>query len=1024
MKFIVMLFLAGCLEANGQQLNKTVTLHLTNVEFTVVLKAITEQTGVPFAYNSDVPQIVGKVTVHADNKKVKKVLDHCLKGLPLVYEQKGIVLGIHKEEEKVPAAVDAKREEKKVKVPDARSDSLSESGIPKESFLEEVLVIAYGSTGRRTSTGDIGKIPNKVLVNDRTADLSALLSGRIPRLLITQTNGLPESYYKFQLDGQAAVGTKAGRLPFTDPLFIVDGVPYALNNNSIQITGSGTALGSYGRSAMAFLDPNNIDHIEVLKDADATAIYGSRGARGVILITTKQGGAGKLQAMADLRFGIRMPTRLPEMLKTEQYMQMRHEALQNDSASPSLDIDKDLLLYDTTRYLDLKKELLGRHAKSKDIVYSFSGSKYNLRYYFGTNYHEETTVFPGSMGSMRSNLFLHLNYASPDQKLTTSLTANYLNDLYSLNSTDLTTSLLWSPNSPPLRNVENKTNWADPKMGYINPLAFLDQKYNSKTEYSLVSFGCNYQLYKKWRLKMTMGHNSIWSSEKSVIPIVSLNPFAVSRPEGQAFFGANSYKSFIAEPQIEYTDNIGQGQVTVLAGNSWQRITNENSKINAFGYTTDNNYSDTLGATTVTKSGPPKSIYNYQGLFGRINYNWANKYIVNLNGRMDWSSRDGAIRIRKNIAAVGAAWIFSKESFFKKVSFISFGKIRASYGITGNDPIGDMQYFDAGRRNNSYIYLSQLANSELSTELTHKLNIGIDLAFLHDQLFLSMTWFNNRTSNLVISPDTSIKLENWPVKIQNAGFDFTVRYESKPKKKLSWSIEATLTIPSNKLLSFPGLANSPYAEIFQEGKSLTLQKAYHFLDVNPKNGIFRFKDLNYDSVIDNRDLELAGNLDPKVYGGLNFDMAYRNWHFGFFIEGRVQTGYSYLNSILAEVTPGFAMINQPVEVLDRWQKPGDKATFQRFTTGRNSDVLNANSIFMQSDGRYANASFLRTKNIYLTAGFPSAWLAKLHLKQGSIHFQANNTFTFTHCQVLDPETQTFTTLPPLKTFLVGLNFGF
>jgi len=1024
MKFFGLLLLVGCLKANGQQLNKTVTLHFTNVDFTVVLKAITAQTGLEFSFNSDVPEIVGKVTVNVDNKKVKEVLELCLNGLPLVYEQKGIVLAIHKKEGKVPAAVEAKKEEKKVTVPDTRGDSLSESEISKECVLDEVLVIAYGKTHRRISTGDIGKISNKVISNDQTADLPAILSGRISRLLITQMNGLPESYCKIQLDGQAAVGTKPGRLPFTDPLFIVDGIPYAGNNNSIQVAGSGTALGAYGRSAMAFLDPNNIAHIEVLKDADATAIYGSRGARGVIMITTKQGSTGKLQATADLRFGMKMPTRLPDMLKTEQYLQMREEALQNDSASPSLVIDKDLLLYDTTGYLDFKKELIGRRAKSKDVVYSFSGSKYNIRYYLGTSHHEETTVFPGSMGSIRSNFFLHLNYASPDQKLTTSLTANYLNDLYNINSTDLTTSLLLPPNSPPLRNAENKTNWGDPKMGYINPLAFVDQKYNSQTEYSLVSLGCNYRLYKKWLLKTTMGHNSIWSSEKSIIPIVSLNPYIVSPLEGQAFFGTNIYKSIIAEPQIEYTDNIGQGQLTVLAGNSWQRIINENSKINASGYTTDNNYLDTMGATMVIPSGAPKSIYNYQGLFGRINYNWANKYIVNLNGRMDWSGRDGATRIRKNIAAVGAAWLFSNESFFKNISFISFGKIRASYGVTGNDPIADMQYFDAGRRNNSYNYLAQLANAELSPELTRKINGAIDLAFLHDRLFVSMTWFNNRSSNLVISPDTSFKLKNWPVKVQNAGYDFTVRYDSKQKKKWRWSIEAILTIPFNKLLSFPDLANSPYAEIFQVGKSLTFQKAYHFLDVDPNTGIFRFKDLNKDSLIDYRDLEPVGNLDPKVYGGLNFEIAYKNWHFGFFIEGRVQKGYSYLNSIPAEVTPGFAMINQPVQVLDRWQKPGDNATFQRFTTGSNTEVMNANSIFMQSDRRYDNASFLRTKNIYLTAGFPTGWLTKLHLKEGSIHFQANNTFTFTHYQVLDPETQTFTTLPPLRTFLVGLKFGF
>ena len=1024
MKFFSMLLLVGCLEAKGQLLNKTVTLHLTNVEFAVILKEMTRQTNVHFSFNSDVSEIVQKVTVNVDNEKIQKVLDRCLKGFPVKYEPMGVVISIYKKEEKTHPAVAVKKTNIKVTAPDKRSDTLSEAAIPKESYLDEVQVIAYGKTKLRFSTGVIRKVSRTELTSFLTNDLAAILSGRIPRLLITQINGLPESYSRIQLDGQPAVGSEPGRLPFTDPLFIVDGIPYAPNNNSIQIAGSGTALGIYGRSAITFLDPNNIDHIEVLIDADATAIYGSRGARGVILITTKEGVAGKLQATADIRFGIRVPTRLPRMLNTEQYLQMRHEALHNDSVSPSLGWDNDLLLYDTTRYLNFSKELLGKRANNNDILYSFTGGKYNVRYYFGSNYHEEKTVFPGSLGNKRSDLFLHLNYESPNHKATAALTANYANDLYNLISTDLTQSLLLPPNSPPLRTAENKTNWGDPQMGFVNPVAFLDQKYHSQTEYLLISVVCNYRLFKKWWLKTTMGHNSIWSSDWSVIPIRSLNPYIFPSAKGSAFFGTNIYKSLIAEPHIEYTDSIGRAKITGLTGYSWQCISNENSKINATGYATDNNYSDTTGATKIIRSGPPKSIYIYQGLFGRINYNWDNKYIANLNGRMDWSSREGITRISKKFAAFGAAWIFSKESFFQKISFISFGKIRASYGITGNDPIGDMQYFDAGRRSNSYDYLARLTNAELSAELTRKLNAGIDLAFVHDRLLLTMTWFNNRSSNLVVSPDTSIKLMNWPIKVQNAGFDVTVRYESKPKKKLSWSIEALLTVPSNKLISFPGLANSPYKEIFQVGKSLTSQKAYHFLGVDPNTGIFRFMDKNNDGHIDYQDLEWVGNLDPKAYGGLNFDMAYRNWHFGFFIEGRVQTGYSYLNSILAEVTPGIAMINQPVEVLNRWQKPGDNTTFQRFTTGGNAEVMVANNNFMQSDGRYANASFIRTKNISVTANFPARWLVKLHLKQGSIHFQANNTFTFTHYRVLDPETQTFTTLPPLKTFLVGLKFGF
>lgn len=1020
----MLLFLFSFCKVQGRQLNKPVTLHEKDVEFRIVLKIMKRQTGFQFSYNSDVLKIVGKVTVNADNEDVLKVLADCLKDHPLRYIQKGNKIGIYLITEKAAAvAVAAKRDEKKGTVLNEHSDSLTEAEMPKENVLDEVLVIAYGITSRRKVTGEIGIITNKELSNYRTNDIPDLLSGRIPRLLVTQTNGLPESYSKIQLDGQASAGSKPGRLPFTDPMFVVDGVPFAPNNNSIQVAGSGSALGTYGRSALDFIDPNNIDHIEVLKDADATAIYGSRGARGVIIISTKQGTTGKLKATADVRFGYRTPTRLPHMLNTQQYLQMRQEALNNDTAVAQAYSDIDLLQYDSTRYLDPKKELLGKRAKSQDIIYAFSGGKNNIRYYFGANYHKETTVFSGDLGSTRADLFLHLNYASPDERLTASVTANYSYGIYHLINTDLTQSLLMAPNSPALRNAANKTNWGDPGMIYQNPVAFLDQKYNSQTQGSLISLIGNYRLTNKWCLKINMGQNDLWSSETSIIPIASINPYVVSPLTGSAFFATNVYKSIIVEPYLEYTNRVGQGQFTVVGGNSWQRITNENSGIEASGYTTDYNYSDTAGATSVKRSGPPKSMYKYQGLFGRVSFNWNDKYISNLNARMDWSSRYGLIRVRKDFAALGMAWIFSKESFFEKINFISFGKLHASYGITGNDPIGDMQYFDAWGQDSTGYYLAHLTHNELSAEVTRKINAGIDLAFLKDKLLLTITWFNNRSCNLLVSPVTSSTFANWPVKVQNAGFDGTLRYGSDPKKKMSWSAEILLTIPTNKLIAFPGLATSPYAHLLEEGKSLTRQKAYHFLGVDPMTGIFRFEDRNNDGHIDEQDLKMVGNLDPKVYGGLKFDLSFNNWHFGFFMEGRVQTGYSYLNSILTETTPGMAMINQPVEALDRWQQPGDKATFQRFTTGRNTAVLSARSNFMQSDGRFANASFLRAKNCYLSAGLPKGWLTRLHMHQGDIYFQSNNAITITHYRVLDPETQVFTTLPPLKTFLVGLKFG-
>jgi TonB-dependent starch-binding outer membrane protein SusC len=707
---------------------------------------------------------------------------------------------------------------------------------------------------------------------------------------------------------------------------------------------------------------------------------------------------------------------------------MRYEAFRNDTVSPVMVLDKDLLVYDSTRYTNFRKEFLNKQIRSKDAIFTFSGSKANIVYYLGTNYHEESTVFPGSFGNKFFSLHLHALYRSPNQRLYAALSGNYLNDVNNLISTDVTLTQLLPPNSPSLRTAENKTNWGDSITAFNNPLAFLDQKYHSLTDNSLISLQLNYQLSKKICVKTTLGHNGIWSSERSIIPIVSINPYDGSPLKGTAYFGNNTYQSWIAEPHVEFKNSIGKGEITMLFGNTWQRITNENNKIKALGYLTDENYSDTTGAGTVTVLTLPKNIYQYQGVFSRISFNWQDKYIGNLTGRIDWAKRFGLASIHRPLVALAVGWIFSRERFFKKIKFISFGKIRASYGITGNDPIGDMQYFDGWSSINTNSYRDQLTNDKLSSEVTQKFNVGIDLGFLHDRLFVTMTCFNNRSSNLLIAPENSggnSSLKNWPVKIKNAGFDFTLRYENQSKHKLRWSSEVIITLPHNKLASFSNLAGSPYADILHEGKSLTMQQGYRYLGVNHETGVFLFKDKNNDGLISHdHDMDLIGHLDPKAYGGLKYDMSYKKFYFGFFIEGRVQAGYNFLNAILADATPGMAMLNQPVDVLNRWQKPGDRAIFQKFTTGKNSNVVAANDLFTQSDGRYADASFFRLKNIYFSGGLPIGWLKKLHLEGGSIYIQTNNALTITKFRLLDPETQTLTTLPPIKTFLIGFKLSF
>ncbi|OQP67680.1 SusC/RagA family TonB-linked outer membrane protein [Niastella populi] len=1064
----------------NQTIHDRVTINVTNADFEQVLEEIKRQTGYSFNYDRAILQIVGKVTLHEKNVKVKTVLEKCFRNKPLTCEFDPTVITITKIESrnnskrkpqvKIPfKAVNEDGEtlqEYEVKVwnnskivysqvrgndlylPDSNAriivsapgyhtvdtivnivpqiPLLTLSLKPDHRALDVIIKLGYGKTTRRLNTSNVTKISAKEFQTPIWNGFPSLLSGRVPGLLVTQTNGLPSSFIKTQVQGQSSIGTKRGRLPLNDPLYVIDGVPFAANNNSLQVLSSGSALGSYGRSPLVNVDVNDIESVEVLKDADGTAIYGSRGAKGVVLITSKQGKPGSLSISADIQTGIGTLTRRPKMLNTEQYIQMRQEALRNDNQSLS-STDKDLLLLDASQYIDFNKVLLGSSAKSQYAGISISSGSKNIHYYLSGNYHQQTTVFPGNLGEDRGNLHFRITYKSPNRRLTTTWSGSYCNDATSLILTDLTTTLILPPHSPQLFDGTGKLNWGHPSFPYSNPLALLYQPYCARTENSLASLFLNYRISSNLTIKATIGYNKIGSSETSIIPIKSLNPYNAG-DTGTAFFGESAYKSFIAEPQLEYYQYLGKGKLTVLIGSSFQKIINNNSRYTASGYTNDDDYRNPTAAANINYAPPLQNKYSYRAMFGRVSYIWSDKYIANFTSRIEASDRQEWTTRIGQFGAIGIGWIFTNEPFLiEKSQYLSFGKIRASVGTTGGDPIGDYQYFDGLSRNSSNT--SNNDHSKLEWEKTWKLNCGLELGLFQDRMYFSVDYFRNRSSNQLITMPSrngsnSSIVTNWPAIVQNSGFEFVLQFKSDDKKKFGWSTNVALTIPRNKLISFPELQDSPYKLLFKEGESLTMQQGYHSLGVNPNNGIFSFEDKNGDQKLNfSDDYSMSGNLDPKAYGGLSLNLSYKNWHLGSLLEGRIQQGYSYIYKIYKIAPPGTAMANQPTQVLNRWQKPGDKSVFQLYTTGSNSLAYDAYQNMQQSDARFADASFIRVKNITLSFDFPPKWLLKPHLKSASLYFQATNSAVITKYKLMDPETQELNSLPPLKTYVLGVHLS-
>jgi len=477
----------------------------------------------------------------------------------------------------------------------------------------------------------------------------------------------------------------------------------------------------------------------------------------------------------------------------------------------------------------------------------------------------------------------------------------------------------------------------------------------------------------------------------------------------------------------------------LVAGTIQQQNANQLS-INGRGYSSDLLLQDPLSAATSSIGGSNQTEYKYNALFSRLGYVWDEKYILNLSARRDGSSRFGSANEFHNFGAIAGGWVFSNEGFLKDDRLISFGKLTASYGTTGNDQIGDYSFlslynsvsYSAPYQGIPVISPRVLTNPFLQWEETKKTSIGLDLGFLKDRILLNAIWFENRSSNQLVSyPLPSITgftgiTENMPATVQNTGIELSINTINVKSKDFNWSTSFNLTVPQNKLVAFPNLANTSYASTYVIGKPIiNISKVYHFMGVNPATGLYQFLGSNGNltsNPVFGQDNTVFISQSPKYYGGLENSFSYKGFDLSFLFQFVKQTGTT---DPFGSIYPGRISSNQgnePVWILDRWQKPGDQATIQLF--GTDQRYSNQVSAANNSDAYYTDASYIRLKNVALSYRLPINWLNKAHLQSLQIYLQAQNLLTITKYKGLDPENpQGVAGLPPLRVITMGIRIG-
>ncbi|MBL7750870.1 MAG: SusC/RagA family TonB-linked outer membrane protein [Chitinophagaceae bacterium] len=1059
---------------------------MKNAPVQQVFKEVSRQTGVSIMYAESLFKDMKPVSISVKDATVQDVLDLCLKGLPFEYNIKGnsimisnaatillqpavtslttipppiTVKGriVSESGDPVIASIQVKGtqngtssneegyfelrgvDENAILIITGVNIAPLEVKVDRRSIIavtvkvvategEDVIIKAgYYDIKEREMTGSIGKVDARTIDRQPVSNALQALQGRIPGLYIQQNSGTPGANFRVILRGRSSI------INGNNPLYIIDGVPFSTEPLTSTRT-SGQNLGAIpdaqGSSPINLIDPSDIESIEVLKDADATAIYGSRGANGVILISTKKGKSGRTNAEFSFSGGISNITRKIELMNSSQYLEMRREAFKNDGLIPTAANAADLMVWDTTRNTDWQEEFIGNTAHTLNAQFSISGGNPQTQFLLKGSYFRQSTVMYGDMHYSKLNSHFSIRHISPNKKFNADVSISYGTDKNNLPMENLAaTAVGLPPVAPPLLMADGRLNWANST--WTNPVANLQRKYEASSGNLLFNTVMSYQITPDLQIKSNIGYTETQLDDHVVIPSTIYDPVYNAGPEYSSLtVNGSKNNSWIAEPQLLYTKRIGLNVFSALAGMTFQSNDATQTVISGVGFASNDLIDNINAASTVDVLDFRNATYRYNALFARVNYNLRGKYVINSTFRRDGSSRFGPGKQFANFAATGIAWIFSKEGFIAETpGKLSFGKLRASFGTTGNDQIGDYGYLDAYGLTTPYFGVTGLApqrlfNPDFAWEVNRKLEFGIDLAFFKDRVQVSGGYYRNRSSNQLVGYPLPLTTgfasiqANLAATVQNSGIEIQIGSKNISGKSIEWNTSFNITVPSNKLISFPDLEKSTYATRFIIGEPITISRRYILLGVNPQTGIYQFEDMNGDGIITSADRLGSGNVSQKYYGGISNSIRINNLELNIFFQFVKQTGNSFLYSFFA---PPGTRSNLPATILSgRWQKPGDIARFQKFSYF-DFDLMDAQDMYIDSDATIVDASFIRLKNISVNYNLPHGWIKNVN---GKLYLQGQNLLTFTKYVGSDPEMYSLTTMPPLRTIVAGIKIVF
>jgi TonB-linked SusC/RagA family outer membrane protein len=919
--------------------------------------------------------------------------------------------------------------------------------------LDEMVVVGYGTQKRSDLTGSISSVSAQDLEDTAIESAQEAIQGRVAGVTVTQNTGSPGSGFSIRIRGTGTTGN-------SNPLYVVDGTPVS----------DPTATGAGG---ISFLNPSDIESIDILKGASAAAIYGAQAANGAVIITTKSGTAGERSISFNAYTGIQETPRTIDMLEGPEYAALRNEADINAGQSPTFSSPSTFLgANGNTDYQDLVFE----QGTTQNYNLAVSGGTEDLTYRISGGYYQEGGIIDESSLerlNARINTEFEVNsFLTVGEKVTVErLTRNTISETDNVRNL-LIQTLQVDPTVPARDSAGNFT--AQPRTNAQNPLAALDFQNNEFNENRLTgNVFAELSFLESLRVRSQFGFDLRNGNTFAFTPSFDISPsFRNTSPSATQFSDFQS--SLVWDNTITFDKTFGIHDVEAVGGTTIE--TNSYRFINATTQGQPGNDPSLryLGAgPEVVNIGGSLAESNLLSFFGRLNYNFSDRYLLTAVARYDGSSRFGENNRFAFFPSVSAAWRISEEPFFPETDVVSNLKLRAGWGQNGNQRIGDYPFAATIAGNQDYVLDGQLApgsaplqspNPNVKWEETTQTDVGLDATLFSERLDLSVGFFNKVTSDLLVGLPpipTSGLVQPSPQnagEIRNRGWEFSADYSANPTDDLTIRVGGNLTTLSNEVLSLAKSTDFVINSGFYRNGSITrtapghpvgafygyvtdglFQTQEEVADANALNddgpyqsagtapGDIRFKDLNGDGKITQEDQTFIGNPTPDFTYGFNLDVQYKGFSLSTFFQGVQGNDLFAAYKFYTVFNTAF---NMSEAAKNRWTGPGTSDRIPRLT----SSDPNQNSRI--SDFYVEDGSYLRLKNARLGYSVPSGLLNGLGagLNRVSLYVSAKNLFTITGYDGYTPEIGVNNstldrgidraTYPQPRVYTVGVNLGF